>query len=688
MRTALKVALLSCSALAVGCSGGQSVGTVPLPETAIRNDAAFSVATALALPNDLPTSARAGVAAAYGAPGDGALANVPRVSLVGPGASGAKSFVLSRANESALVGFYFPANVAIATGWIGISFGESAHVGTTASLANSGRWSQSSLGTGAVPTVYGSPARVVLYDLSGNASFAAPVPLPSPTVMPMPPASPSPTATPVSSVVPHDFPSAAAAGAIARLAGSPADRASGATVRVTLQGPGAARAESFVYMRPDGSAVAAIYTPQSAAVATGWLGVALDRSATVPTMATYRDGAGWSDRSPGIGATRDVYLTPARVLLVDLDGNGAAPSPVPVATATPIPKPTSTAVPVGPGNPPAPIDAPDLSCSHFASNPMCSPLPASPRRSASSAMWAAEQAQPGRSPELADLQIAQSADPHDRFDNAEPLYALPAGTGVPHVLACNREPWSAYICNATHLGGTTVLVPAGAVPAGNSDEHLAWSDTANRREVDLWLSSIPDATPNSTLPVGGAGQCLWGSDGTACSGSTATNIATSLGDIQPALVGVAEADPHGTLPYALSTSFLCADTTFVYPANASDGSNTNGTPACAGHVGTGGRPPEGTRWYIDKSDDEIDATTNAPYVKALLRTLDREHFGGTITDTNWSGAPGPALQSRRGDWRSIVAETGRSGNDVDVPITSYGLDLARDIVFCSNGTCR
>jgi len=277
----------------------------------------------------------------------------------------------------------------------------------------------------------------------------------------------------------------------------------------------------------------------------------------------------------------------------------------------------------------------------------------------------------------------------DTFDGSEPTYVLPSGSGIAHVLNCGGFSWSIWACERAHLQGATVFVPAESYPEGSSDRHLAWNDDANRREIDLFAASRPDDRSGSPLDVGAAGQCAYDGDGTNCSMSTATNIATSLGTIDPTLVAAAESDPHGSLPYAISASALCADRSFVYPATASDGGNTDGFPACAGRTAPGMRPPEGVRFFLDLGDAQIDATTNAPYVKVILRTLDREHFGGVITDTNWYGATGLAFQFMRGGWTTIArSEAGVTGNgDATLPITTDGIDVRSALTFCSNGTC-
>ena len=319
---------------------------------------------------------------------------------------------------------------------------------------------------------------------------------------------------------------------------------------------------------------------------------------------------------------------------------------------------------------------------------MCAPLPAHPVVSPFSATWVAEQAQPGTPPRFADLAIVAAPRPNDRDDQAIPLYRDAGAAGsVLHVVRCGGVDWSATTCARQHMTEASVRVPIGAFPEGGSDHHLAIEDEAAAREDDFWGAKTPNGVPNSPLDTLTAGACPFDGDGTHCSGATATDIAASLGAIDPVTVATLEADPHGALPYAIATTLLCASTAFVFPADFSDGANTDRTPACRGHLGANGRPPEGVRYFLDLSDATIDATHNPPYAKVILRTLDREHFGGTVTDTNWSGAPGPAFQFLRDGWAPIVRAAGLPPGTRGLPMTADGIDLVRDLRFCTNGTC-
>jgi len=334
-------------------------------------------------------------------------------------------------------------------------------------------------------------------------------------------------------------------------------------------------------------------------------------------------------------------------------------------------------------------------CVHFASNPMCHALPASPSVSGSSGSWSAIEFGSGTD-SFGDIQVSNAANPYlDSYDDSYPIENEPLGSAtIKQVVDCNNASWSYSICASTGMNGKVVNVPADMIPEGSSDHHFSYNDHVDRGEVDFWDANGPSySNDGGTLHVGGAGFCAWGGTGTGCSGSTATNIDTALaGGIDAALTQAAEADSaHGHLPYALGATAVCADVSanFDYPATGSDGTNTNSTPACAGHLGTRARPPEGVRWFLAMHDADVNATDNVPFVKVLLRTMDEDHFGGTITDSNWSGtSAGLQLLFHRGNYAFAAAEEGiYYGTDVGIPMTSRGIDLATAVRFCTNGTC-
>jgi len=317
---------------------------------------------------------------------------------------------------------------------------------------------------------------------------------------------------------------------------------------------------------------------------------------------------------------------------------------------------------------------------------MCKPLPLAPAISPNSAAWSALEFQSGRN-SIGSINQGGSNEP------SEPVTSLLLGDPtVAMLISCDTQTYSPGTC-ATHgiPNGSTQLLAPGAYVETNADGHYSQETQSLQGEIDFWnitSAGKPIPTVPGTLHVGGAGFCEWASDGTNCSGSTATNIATTLGGIRADALQAAEADPvHGNLGYSISVALLCADPSYVYPATSSDGSNTNTSSACVGHTGTGQRPPEGTRGFLQLHDADINATANAPYVKVILRTMDEDHYGVTATDTNWSGAPGISPAYSHGGFGFAETEAGLTGTTFTLPVTTNGINLPTQFVWCSNGTC-
>jgi hypothetical protein len=315
----------------------------------------------------------------------------------------------------------------------------------------------------------------------------------------------------------------------------------------------------------------------------------------------------------------------------------------------------------------------------FKTSPLCVPLPAKPAIAPNSAAWAKLLFQAGHN-SIGSIGVGSQ-------EESEPLVDFPIGAPfVSLPMDCSKETYSAGTCASFgNPNGSVQQIPTNIEVSQGSDHHAAIDSHLYGGEFEYWLAPYPSTTAGNTWAVGGAGFCPWSGTGTNCSGSTATNIAYSF-NISQAELSLAEASPNGALPYALGVSVVCADPSFVAPAVSSDGANTNTSTACIGFTGAGQRPPEGTRFYIPMTDAQINATNNLPYVRAILRTLDEQHMGGIIVDTNWAGAPGIAVQYRMDSFAPQAAEAGITGTSFSLPITNNGVDLTT-IVFCANGSC-
>lgn len=328
-------------------------------------------------------------------------------------------------------------------------------------------------------------------------------------------------------------------------------------------------------------------------------------------------------------------------------------------------------------------------CPHFTSNPVCHTLPAHPNVSRYSGAWAALEFQSGRA-YVPGFSTKPGGSPYyDSRDNSDPpLDELKSGgASISATIACDARSYSAWTCSAHHIGGKTIKLPSGFQPAGNSDHHYSFNDDAGQQEYDFWLvENLP--SNGGKLHMGGGGVCPWSGDGTGCSGSNATNIAGSLGSISEADFVKANTGWHGSFGHAIALQALCTDPSHVYPADASDGSTSNGYSACAGHTGANARPPEGTRVFLDMSDDQVNAMNLPAYNRAWWRTMDREHEGGFINDTTWSGGPGFSASYQRDDFSAQARQAGVNPVPyANIPINLGSIDMKNDIKFCANGTC-
>lgn len=345
-------------------------------------------------------------------------------------------------------------------------------------------------------------------------------------------------------------------------------------------------------------------------------------------------------------------------------------------------------VPRGPA--PEVLEA-SLLCQRFARNPMCHPLPLQKSIAPASQTWAKSEF--GGTYAMQYITISTVAHPFsDPQDSSEPLAAFPVGAKyIDQKIICDLQPIGQQICALSHENYKVIKVPAGMEPEGSSDHHYSFDDYARGGEQDFYLAPLPDAK-TGVMHVAGAGFCTWGTDGTGCSGSTATLIDTALGGLNPGLIKAAESDPvHGHLPYAIAFGALCAaeSSNFVYPAKYSDGDNTNTTPLCKNFLKTGMRPPEGTRWFLALHDADINSKKFVPWIKVVLRTLDEDHMGGSVVDSAWAFGGGMAPDYQRGDWSFAAYEMGIDPKlaDYQLPFNVDGLNFAKNARFCTNGFC-
>jgi hypothetical protein len=199
-----------------------------------------------------------------------------------------------------------------------------------------------------------------------------------------------------------------------------------------------------------------------------------------------------------------------------------------------------------------------------------------------------------------------------------------ASTSVPVKIHCT-EPWGT--CN---VEGKTVYIDPRELPedGGKSgeDSHLALIDNTGGKEYDFWGAQWPPQ--NGLLTISWGGECTLSGNGYDGCSSTATSTPLSVGIIRVSDLMLAIQSPTGSLPYAIAAAVKCSDG-YIKPMDGGDGH-------------TQGCPPEGSRVYLAMHDADVDATNEPPIAQAILRTLDEDHYGMILTDTN-GGASGFSL---------------------------------------------
>ncbi len=210
--------------------------------------------------------------------------------------------------------------------------------------------------------------------------------------------------------------------------------------------------------------------------------------------------------------------------------------------------------------------------------------------------------------------------------------------------------------------GQTVYVTPRELPedggAPGEDSHLTLIDAEARVEYDLFGVLWPPK--DGTLTAAWGGPCALdgdGYDGHGC-GATATGTPLSIGIIRARDLLLAAKTPNGALPYALQTAVKCTNGK-VPPMTGSDGH----TAGCA---------PQGSRVYLAMHDAQVDAGSDSPIEKALLRTIDEDHFGMIISDTN-GGQDGFSLQSESDLTYTAFGEPGPSTNELLPELRREGL---------------
>jgi hypothetical protein len=324
--------------------------------------------------------------------------------------------------------------------------------------------------------------------------------------------------------------------------------------------------------------------------------------------------------------------------------------------------------------------------SYYTSSAFYTKLPPVPALAVLSAVWLADQ-----SPSSFDSFTIDETQTSPN-DGGDPIYSG-LGAGLALKVSCSKQTYSAYTCahqpNSPNLDGVVVTsCYPGVIPEIGSDHHVACINIVRGVEDDFWDAS-PFPTAAGTYAVGGAGECALGGPGIGCSGSTATDLPLSLGLIDPnaLLLCMQSTDASCTLGHAISMALKCNDSAYVSPAAASDGQ-------CGAGLGSAGnRVPEGTRFFLNMTDAQINALyPPSSYEAIVYRTIDVQHYGAFDRDSSWSGAAGFNFQvagwqpygTANDPWRTVASLSGMPFS----PTMVFTFTMPHPpIVFCNVAAC-
>jgi hypothetical protein len=363
---------------------------------------------------------------------------------------------------------------------------------------------------------------------------------------------------------------------------------------------------------------------------------------------------------------------------------GATLTPAPVSTTAPAPTPTGTQAPSTPTPAPnssstattAVYNPPAGTYPFFSQSTFLQPIPSNPTVNANSSTWMSALGTIGFVP----LQFAANAAGIGQ-DYSFPVYQASSGPRAETVKVHCTQPWGT--CN---VEGVTVSIDPRELPedrgASGEDSHFALVNTSTGKEYDFWETKWPPQ--NGVLDIGWGGECSLNGNGQGGCHGDAASSPLSLGILRTSDLMLAIQSSTGSLPYALQTGVKCVDG-FVSPAISSDGD----TPGC---------PPEGARAYLAMHDAQVDATSNTPIAKAILRTIDEDHYGMIIIDQNGGqdgfcfnlesdltytsfGQPGPNVNQLVPEAQAEGISTNPYNNEYFINPGYTGIDLAHNIVF-------
>jgi hypothetical protein len=215
------------------------------------------------------------------------------------------------------------------------------------------------------------------------------------------------------------------------------------------------------------------------------------------------------------------------------------------------------------------------------------------------------------------------------------------------------------------VDGERVRMPIEARPAGGSDRHL--TIVYNGYEYGFWDAHVNLLT--RTIRISAGRKIPLHGDGLSAAG-TAARFGNLAGRIRMQELRA------GVINHALFMASNSIASSYVYPAQKSDGNNDAGA----------GYPPMGTRFQLAMTDAQIDALDVPPWKRAVLRAL--KNYGGYMGDS--TSAAWTALSFESGsDYTSfgfidpfaVYAKTHGlpSYYDSSIGRTVYRFDLHSDV---------
>jgi hypothetical protein len=376
------------------------------------------------------------------------------------------------------------------------------------------------------------------------------------------------------------------------------------------------------------------------------------------------------------------------------------PAPRPTAT-TPRPPPVSTHGPPTPASadPLSDVLAPETNVLDIANgallNPNCQPAygtfapgnePAGCYR-----FYAASSAFNRQVPANAPLVANSAAMVRRLVGFGPPLNILAGLAGTPNEY--NRPVYFSQVSDPTFtlhctrldfgtcpLEGMQIRVPDAAQAAGGSDGHMTVIDQTTGFEYDFWQVSSKPAG-GGLLQFSFGGRTRVDGDGRG-SGAVAAEYGTAAGLLRE------EELAGGSINHALFIAVNCDSGSAVYPA-------TKGGARCADPTNA---PPEGARFVLGMSDEQIRALAVPGWKKTILRAI--AHYGLIVGDTGgtWGIASDSGLIytsfGRPDKWVQFARQVGAPYYPPDndyVFNMAAGVDYARYLRVVdpcvSQGTC-